>query len=209
MVKKGKGKGKGKSSGGSFVKDVHVEDFTSVATVSLAAGVNTLSVSPNISLSTRLADIGDTYSLYRVRKLKFRLRRVGTIGGAYQAACFVIGVTDSKPSNIPEARACLHCSLVSAVETVPSNWVNVPPRALEGMQPWYKTVAGTPDVGQEVMGVIQLVGTLTESISVEVCGRFEFCAPIEASNTPAMQLARKIIHDERVRIAQEEWKKNH
>jgi hypothetical protein len=99
--------------------------------------------------------------------------------------------------------------MVSATESVPGNWVNVPPRALEGMQEWYKTVAGTPDVGQEVLGVIQLVGTLTETISVEVAGRFEFCAPIEASNTPAMQLARKIIHDERLRLAQEEYKKTH
>jgi hypothetical protein len=202
MAKKGK-----KNRSQSHLKDLHRECFTALAAVSLAAGVNTFSVSPNTSLSTRLADIADTYSLYRVTKLRFRLHRVGTIGGTYQVACYCPGVTDNRPSNTAEAGATLHRSIVSATQTVPGNWAVVPRQVLHGMQDWYKTVVGTPDAGQEVVGIIQLVGTLTETISLEVSGEFEFMSPIDASNTPAMQMARKIIHDERVRLAREAARK--
>lgn len=192
----------------SHLKDNHVEPFTTQITIALAAGEATISVSPNSSLSSRISTIADTYSLYRFVSLSFTLIRSGTITSSTQVAAFIPGITDTKPATVSDASALLHKSIVSSIQTGGWQKCVVPRKALAGMQPWYKTVVGTPDPAAEVQGVIQVVGTGTDTITLWVSGNVEFMSPIAVANTPKAQLAYQMLHEERKRLACEAYYKS-
>ena len=174
------------------------EVFSSYLVIALVGGASQVNVSPNATLSSRSAGLADTYSLYRVLSLKFRLRRVGTLTSS-QIAAYLPGVTDNPPSTISTIAEVVNSTVLAVTDTVPSSWVVVPSHDLRGMQPWYKTIVGSPDPGQETLGVIAVVGTGTETYALEVRGEFEFSSPVATANTPAMLLAQKMVHDELVR----------
>ncbi len=175
--------------------------FRFMATVTLSSGVSGISVSPNSFLSPRAATEADAWAMYRVNRLKFRLHRVNFT--VQQGAAYLGGVTDSTPTTIAQLSEAMSFTFISPVETVPSDWAVVRRADLQGMHPWYKTVAGTTETAEEIVGSIFLVGTGAENVFLEVMGEFEFKDSIATADTPLGRSLRLQIQAERRRVAAE------
>jgi len=157
-------------------------NFAYVDTSAAASSLKTLSVSP--LLTPRLTSLADDFDEYRFTKLAFRLRASGGNSGD-AAAAFAPGVTDTAPTTTVQLTEYLSSVFLGDEETVPSNWVNVDRGALAGMHPWYKTVAGTPEVSEEVVGVIYVrCGGATATPGLEMRGTVEFRAASSTATTP-------------------------
>jgi hypothetical protein len=162
-------------------QDSIAEEFSAYISAALVAGANNLALNP--AVTSRLAAIGDTYEFYRLKALKFRLHPNGTqtsvAGAAWQA-----GVIDTAPATVAQLAEGVNNTLLGSRATVPSAWCQVPRKDLAGAFPWYKSVQGTPDVSEEIVGYIFLTGTTTEAYNLEVRGVMEFKQAIAPANTP-------------------------
>ena len=174
--------------------------FRSFIATALSGGVSTIPVSPNSNLCTRLLALADNYAQYRFLDLKYRMFRVSG-ATSVQAAAFISGVTDTGPSSILTGVETGNATILGAIQTVPSDWVNVPRSILAGQLPYYKTVVGSPDAIDEIQGNLYLLGTGTENVHVEVRGTIEFKQPVDAANTPSLEVrARRILEKEKARL---------
>lgn len=177
-------------------------DFRYVSGFTMVAGLNNVAVSPTAAFSPRLTAIADTWALYRVVSLRFRLRRATTITTS-QAAGFIPGVTDSPPGSVTILSEVLPSTYLALTDTVPSSWATVSKRELQGYQTWYKTVVGSPGTDAEVVGYIFLAGTGTETVTLEYEGRFEFSDGVPTGATPAAVKLASTVREEKVRAARE------
>ncbi len=126
----------------------------------------------------------DAFELYRFTKLKFRLLPGGTAG--HVVAAYVPGVTDTAPNTITTVGSIPQHAAIGATQTTPSPWVTLR-RELQGYEPWYKTVAGTPDAAQEIQGNIFIATSAATSFAIEIVGVCEFRGPVPLTSTPAMR----------------------
>ncbi len=159
------------------------------AATQLASGAGTVVCNP-AGLSIHLATLADTYELYRIKELEFRLHPNSTRTAA-QVAAYYPGVVDTPPSTAGTIAENLNRVVLGSTSTVPTNWCKVDPPALQGYLPWYKTIAGTLDSSEEIQGYIFLVGTGTEVYSLELRGICEFKNPVATGNTPQVRAALK------------------
>jgi len=159
--------------------------FRFLNTAAASSGAKTLSVSP--LLTPRLTILADTFDEYRFTKLSFRLHPTGTADTSIETACFEPGVVDTPPATNSAQSESLACAISTGAETTPSNWVTVPKGVLAGYQPWYKSVAGTPETAEEVQGNIFCFNSngASDSTVVELSGICEFRGAINTSSTPA------------------------
>jgi predicted enzyme related to lactoylglutathione lyase len=183
-----------KSKHGSRVRDNIEEEFSVLAAVTLAAGANNVAMNP--SLASRLSALADAYEFYRLRKLKFRVHPNGTQSNMV-AAVFQAGVVDTAPTTVLQCSEGVNSTFNGSRATVPSAWCEVAPEDLKGAFPWYKSVQGTPDTSEEIVGYIYLAGSTTESISLEVRGVMEFKQSIAPANTPMEVELRARLRQER------------
>ncbi len=192
--------GKGRSG-----SDTVSELFTVEISGALAAGVAVLAVAPVASFCPRASAIADTYAMYQVRKLRFRLLKV-TVTGT-MAACYIAGITDNGPATVTAASES-HAHVFNTVsQVVHSNWVKVPRGDLRGMHPWYKTVPGTPETAEESAGSIYFVGTGTDSYAIEMQVQFAFRDAVSTTDTPVAVELRRLLREEIWRARREKERK--
>jgi hypothetical protein len=177
--------GKGKKG-----RDKSIVDFINFIYSTAASSLVTIPINPNNTLSTRVSTEADAWALYKVTRLRFRLRRPGTAGaspaGTYQVAAFVVGVVDATPTQSGLNQAYGRVVLMNQ-ETVPTEWSVVPAADLVGYQPWYKTIAGSPATTSEVLGNIYIcTGSATDDTAIEIQGTFVFRDALAPSLTPMM-----------------------
>jgi len=78
----------------------------------------------------------------------------------------------------------------------PTGWVKVPRTDLSAYQPWYKTIAGSTDSGEEVQGALYvvLIGS-SERIVIEIKGTIEYKQSVVSTLTPAERRAAQDARD--------------
>lgn len=184
---------KGRKSGGR--RDSCSVPFHFCFNQALAAGIGGSPFTP--SIFPRLAVEADAWAHFRVTRLSFRLHPTSPKTVA-QAACFIGGLQDTPPGTFSAISEVLS-SVVNAVgSTAPSEWCHVQKSELAGPFPWYKSVAGAADSTEESPGSFQVVGTGTETFTLEFRGIFEFKTAVATTNTPVALAARQQLHMERV-----------
>jgi hypothetical protein len=120
-----------------------------------------------------------------------------------QVAAYIPGVTDSVTS-LSGFTEVIPRTIMGATDTVPSDWCVVSRGDLVGYQPWYKTVAGTPDASVEVLGTIYLCGTGTEGITIEMEGTFEFRDGVATTSTPFPMAHQELVDKKRAAFLRKE-----
>jgi len=166
-----------------------LRDTVSVAFHNLVVAVFTTSgqliVSPNSTLSARLAAIADDFSEYRFKSLEFRLHP-DAIATQVCAVTYLPGIVDTPPATLADISQELCVAYQVLGMSIPSEWKRVPAGVLAGMHPWYKTVPGTPEASEEQQGVLCYFessgGQSAEYI--EIRGVCEFRGAVAAGNTP-------------------------
>ncbi len=169
--------------------------FHAILTATLASGAYNVPLVPGLFL--RVGTEADAWALFRVRRLKFRLHRESVLNGP-QVAAYQGAVQDNPPATVAQASEILPSCFLSALQTVPTEWISVPKSDLSGPFPWYKTVAGTPDPSEESPGFFNVVGTGTDTFYVEFRGVFEFKVSLATANTPAAIALRRKVREDRV-----------
>lgn len=169
---------------------------------SVVTGVSTAttySVSPNSTLSARLAAIADDFDEYRFVKLRYRIHPSYLNATRQNASlAFYPGIVDTPPSTIQtNAESCI-TALLGLGSTHPSEFVSVPKNVLAGMHTWYKTVPGTPESAEEVQGLLAFtaIGS-AEAYMLEFQGICEFKAPINAGSTPQERYAASRVREKK------------
>jgi len=180
---------------------VEVVHFAGILSITYVGGLSTVQLSPNSTLSARAASIADNYALYRVTALRFRIRHTDSTMSANQLVTFIPGITDTSVASVAPASETGRYSYLSINESVPAPWCIVPRAELMGMHPWYKTVPGTVESAEEIVGNLFCVGTGVENCKLEVAGTFEFKDPVAASETPVIAKLSMAIREERRRLA--------
>lgn len=150
----------------------------------------------------RVSAIGETYQLYRVSKLKYRLHP--TTNGAVQDpvyAAFVpagVAVDPTGVNDIVElpgsVRMAGNNTSGVCVQTIPSNWYEVPAVDLRGPLPWYKTVgSASVDSWEENQGLVYVRSSTAGGVQacLEVQGEVQFMGAVDpALSAKAAEVAR-------------------
>lgn len=156
----------------------HVRLYTEA---SFSSGGATIAINP--ASFPQAAQIADTYAMYRVVKLRYRLHRTTTTSST-QVAVYVPGVTDNPPLTVSVAALVAHAAILPLTATVPTPWKNVPSNVLKSYMPWFKTILGSPDPAEETQGNIFLRGITSDQYGIEIDAIFAFREPISTSVTP-------------------------
>jgi hypothetical protein len=167
--------------------------FRAFVTNALAAGVASFGLSPGAGLSNRLNTISDAFEMYRFTKLHFRILPSDVSATAKMAVCFVPADLTTAPSTVVQ---CFDTNLVSywagfEVQTVPGDWVEVPPAVLSGLFPWYRTQGGGGTTEESTQGQFYVVGTGTQNYCVDIRGVVELKGIANTGNTPQSRLVIK------------------
>lgn len=167
--------------------------FHNVLFVTASTSLFAAAVTPSTTMSSRAAQIAESYQLYRMKALKFRLRTPSVISGVgYTAAAYVTGGISVSPATINDVIECPYSTLLTTIAATTfvthTEWVVVPPAALRGPLPWYKTiVSASVDSWEELSGSLHVWSSQASgNIVLEVVGEFEFKGPID----PDMSLSR-------------------
>ncbi len=175
--------------------------FHGIVSATLTAGVQQLLLNPSVLSGvgfSRFGSVADNYAHYRVKTLKFRLFPRGSVT-TDSAAGYIGGVQDTPPSTNAQVLELLPSCVLGGDQTVPTEWVNVPPKDLAGPLPWYKSVTGGADGTEEQPGAIFVTsGGATDPYLLEIRGLYEFKTAVAPANTPAAVAARETIRKERL-----------
>ncbi len=166
--------------------EVITASFRNTLGFTITAGTpGSVNVSPNATLSARMAALADNFDEYKCSRLRYRVRPYGAAGSSTGVAmAFYPGITDNAPlyASLLEN---LHAAVLTTSQTTCSEWQSIPPATLQGMHPWYKTVPGASESAEELQGTIYLDASANTSWVVDVEGDFIFRAPASAAATPA------------------------
>lgn len=176
--------------------------FHTLLNSTLSSGVFQFGGSPT-GLSPRGLIEADTWTHYRITRLKFRLLPPIAATTASVGAAWVSGIQDTPPATIADLGELLPFEVMPPRQTVPSSWVNVSRGELAGCFPWYKTIPGGADPTEEQPGALRVVGTSAEPFIIEFRGVFEFKGAIASGNTPAAQRLQNEMRALRVTHARE------
>lgn len=189
------GKKTGRKAGGGA--DSETLPFHTYFNIALVGGSTTITVSPNVTLSQRMTTEADAWAHFRVRSLAFRLHPVTRTGD--QLVGFVGGIQDTIPTTRSQVGELIPSTVLGLLATMPTEWVHPSKSEIAGPFPWYKALPGTADPTEESPGQICVVGTGTDSFTLEIRGVFEFKTSVATANTPLAVAARASIREERVR----------
>lgn len=189
-------------------KDSQILEFRAQLASTFTAGAFSFSLNPTSvgSFGTRVLAVADSWAQYRVLRLRFRLRVLAS-GVGTQAMGFVGGVQDTPPATIQSVTELIPSCLQDAGQTVPSDWVRVPPRDLAGPLPWYKSVVGNADATEESPGIMCLAGSATDAFRFELEAVYEFKAAVGTGNTPEATALVKQLRSEKIRFETERERK--
>lgn len=175
------GKGKKRSGGrGGVASGYTTAPFHYYAPQAMAAGVASIQINP-ASLSSAILGISDGFSLFRVKKLRFRIL-------ALTSGC-AVGLITSSPNANPATRTAvmeLHEAVdhETGFETQWSRWVTGLKSTIAGPLPWYHTRAGTYDVTEYCPCLLAFVGSGTNVCNIEIYGVLEFKDEVPTASTP-------------------------
>jgi len=175
-------------------RDQIVERFSQLASITLVAGANNNAVNP--AFTSRLATIGDSYQYYRLRSLKFRIHPSASTSSA--AVSWMAGVVDTPPSTNQQNCEIYNHTFQADDATVPSSWCSVSREDLAGGLSWYKTIQGSADSSEEIVGYLFFTGSGTNTVLCEVFGEMEFKEAIAPANTPAALEVLKRLREMRI-----------
>lgn len=166
--------------GDGMVMPFHIL-FSNTVTANVAA----FSVSPSglSSFQTRLTTEADSWAKFKLRSLKFRLHPNGT----FYCVAYVPGVQDTNTfASISQAAEVVPSLVMASGAQVPSEWIKVPPGDLQGVFPWYKSIAGGADSTEEAPGQFSIFNltSATGAYLFEARGVIEFAGSVPPANTP-------------------------
>jgi hypothetical protein len=149
-----------------------------------ASNVFAFPIQPN--MCSHLQDVGNTYALYRFKKLQFRLLPSGsTRVGDQQAVGYIPGVVDTAPNTYSQVMEIIPSVALKGVQTVPTEWVRLNRNDLGTYQPWLKTVPGSPATDVEIQGnIFGYCALPTGTFDLELRGVCEFKDPLQDNQTP-------------------------
>ncbi len=185
--------------------DSCVMPFHVMTSVTLAAASASVAVQP-ANLGARILTEADAWALYRLKSFRFRLYPVPAI-----AAADAMGWADSVPDTLPNTIGTIGVLVPSVLQTagqsIPTEWMSIPAKSLQGPFPWYKTVAGTADVTEEVVGTLCFAGGATDTLYYELRGEIEFKGALPTTSTPlALELRSKLREERRNALLERERK---
>ncbi len=140
------------------------------------------------SLFPRILAIANSYELFRVAEMKFRILSSGVAAGDYCTAGYYPGITDSPPADAQTLSENPVSTTWHEGWTVPSSWCEVPRADLRGMHEWYKTVPGSPENAEEYPGEFFSCASPNNTLrTVEFKGVFEFRGAVNTAATPMVR----------------------
>ncbi len=182
-------------------RDNCIMPFRFVLSGTMTSGLSSFAASP-AGLSPRMLTEADAWAVYRLKQLRFRLRRGSDT--AAQAAGYVSGVPNTIPANLNSVTELINSTYLAPSDTRPSDWVNVRKDDLRGQFPWYKTISGTEVADITEPGVICIVGpTATGAWNLEIEGVIEFKDSVATANTPMELELRRKLRELRLKEAQD------
>lgn len=144
----------------------------------------------------RASTVADSWALFRLKKLRFRIMPVAvtaTVGSppTYVAIGYVTSIPDTNPATFGQVTELTNSTLIAITatngsiaisdgQTMPSNWVEISGDDLHGPFPWYKSIPGTADATEEAPGQISVAydavapTSYTGTFAIEVEGVVEF-----------------------------------
>jgi len=158
-----------------------------VVTLSGVTGNSTFPVNPQSALLGALDEVGDQFDLFRVEELKYRIHPMDPTLTSVQGASYYPDV-DIQTQTIAQLASSPLATLQTPFCGVPSTWSNVPRASLKGMLDWYKCSADSGAAEFESQGLLQLVGGLSNVITIETRGVCLFKNPVSS----ALQMERCI-----------------
>lgn len=170
-----------------------------------SVGSTVLTATPT-NLSARAGSEADAWGHFKMTKLAFRILPQSGVSAAntYDLILgYVGGVQDTQPATVANIGELLPSVYSPSTQTIPSNWVHVPRVDLAGPLPWYKSIAGTADATEEAPGSLCIYATQAAGTNgtryIELVGEFVFKTSVATANTPAAVMARKAVHDWRLK----------
>jgi len=173
--------------------------FHYISSTTLSSGQGSVAVAPVNGFSPRLLAIADTYALYKMEKLEYRLIANTSSQTVLYTMSYIPGVVDTPPASSAAASENLYTACLGVRQTKHSEWMKIPPEILSGYLPWYKAVTGTLDVSEEYQGVLYFTGTSAETVYWEIRGVCVFKNSVPEGSTPMLR-QKKLDEIERERI---------
>ncbi len=148
-----------------------------------SGGLTTLPLYP--TSFPRVLEVADAFEQYRVTRLRYRLHPISVANQRAIAVAYYPGITDNPPAAVTDIAENTLRAVLGVAATVPTKWVSVPTSVLQGCFPWYKTVPGSSDSSEEIVGNLYARGAgLSDYYGLEVEGMFEFKGPANTGATP-------------------------
>ncbi len=149
------------------------------------------------SLGTRASTLGDSYSEFRVKSLRFRLIPTN-VTAATNVVTYTPGIVDTLPTSIATAASGNYCAIMGRGQTTPSNWITVSAQDCAGAANWYKSVSGTPASWDEAPGQFIYTASAASTLSLEFECTLQFKGAIDPGSTPMIAAKRREL--ERIRL---------
>ncbi len=93
-------------------------------------------------------------------------------------------MVDNTPSTVGQVMELISSLEMDPAQSTPSEWLSVRANELAGPFPWYKTIDGTPDSTEEFPGRFVIIGTGSDTFTIEFRALVEFKDGVAPANTP-------------------------
>ncbi len=187
----------------TVLNPIQVVPFSYSKSYATTAQLATIPIYP--AAFPRVLDIADGFDLFRVTKLRYRLLPPQSANGTTAlsqrcAAAFYPGITDNPPGSVSDISENLTRAVTGVGQTTPSAWSDVPKELLRGSIPWYKTIVGSPEAADEIIGYVYAISDQTAgAVILDFEGIFEFKGSANTGATP-MERSRRLALREKQRL---------
>ncbi len=152
-------------------------EFHDGQTQTLSSGLAQLAL---LAVCGAASQMVTSFEYYRVSRFSFRLHPNTAMTSNFQAMAYIPEAVVPSGATGDLSRV-IDCALVAKSNTMPSSWITVNPRRLEGSLKWYKANADSGDVDFENQGILDFSGTGAETVLFETRGVIEFKNPIDSA----------------------------
>lgn len=176
--------------------DSMVTRFRGLVTVATTTTSGSVNFSP-AAVSNRLGSLADTWDLFRLEALRFRLIPQNPAAGAETiGVAWSPGIADTIPTTAAALQSLVHSQHMVTPSgtgkiTTELKWVKVDTGSLRGALPFYKAVVGAPDAWEEAPGqflVVAAGASETHNIIFEIEGTITFKGAQDTGSTPQSKL---------------------
>lgn len=175
----------GKGNRGSFKQTL--VPFSCFFTLGSTGGFATQKIGPQ-AISSRLTALCDYWGYYRITRFRFRIHKQSSTQFAAGAIAPIDDVGNANPGSIGDVGEMISSAMVSAVETVPSEWRRVD--CSGAATKWFKTnttaVSTTLDILAFQFMLYQATGGATDTIIWEMRGTCAFKDPAVGTLNPGV-----------------------